>query len=108
MIELVTNNLREIRDACENFDVDKLWVFGSAVRNDWEANKSDVDLVAQFGQSERSLFRQHMGFIVRLEDILGVPVQVIDSRSIKRADFKQEVERTRELIYEQSRRAVSA
>ena len=108
MIRLVTDNLREIRAACDEYDVDRLWVFGSAVRDDWNAEKSDVDFIAKFGESERSLFRQHMGLIGQLEDILGVPVHVVDSRSINRPDFRLEVERTKELLHEQSRHAILA
>lgn len=108
MIELLTDNLQEIRAACDEYDVVRLWVFGSAVRDDWSVETSDVDFIATFGESERSIFRQHMGFIVRLEDILGVPVQVVDSRSINRPDFRLEVERTKELLYEQSRHAILA
>ena len=108
MIELITNNLDEIRSACRKFDVDALWVFGSAVRDDWVEGKSDVDFIAQFGESDRSLFRQHMGFIVHLEDILGVSIDVVDSRSIKKADFRREVERTKELLYEHTHHAVPA
>lgn len=106
MIDLVTNNLTAIRAACEEYDVDVLWVFGSAVRDDWVEGKSDVDFIAKFGESERSLFRQHMGFIGRLQDILGVRVDVVDSRSISKPWLKEEVERTRELIFDRSKQTV--
>lgn len=108
MIDLITNNLKEIRSACRKFDVDTLWVFGSAVRDDWDVSKSDIDFIASFGQSDRSLFRQHMGFIGELQDILAVRVDVVDERSISRASLRDEVDRTRELIYARSHQPVSA
>lgn len=108
MIPLITNNLQKIRSACREYDVEALWVFGSAVRGDWVEGKSDIDFIARFGASERSLFRQHMGFIVLMSDILGVPVDVVDSRSIKKPEFRDEVGRTKELLYENAHHTVPA
>lgn len=108
MIELITDNLTEIQSACREYDVDALWVFGSAVRDDWVAGKSDVDFIAKFGKSDRSLFRQHMGFIGVLQDILEVRADVVDERSISKASLREEVERTKELIYARSHQPVSA
>lgn len=108
MIDLVSQNLKEIRATCELHGVEALWVFGSAVRDDWEPGRSDIDFVAAFGESDHSLFGQHMGLIVHLEEILGVIVQVVDARAIQRADFRNEVEHTRELLYERTLHAISA
>ncbi|MCA9833421.1 MAG: nucleotidyltransferase domain-containing protein [Thermomicrobiales bacterium] len=108
MITLVRSNLESILWACQRFDVERLWIFGSALRDDWIEGRSDVDFVAEFGKSDLSLFRQHMGLIVQLQDILGIDVDVIDSRSMKKVEFIEEVRRTRELLYERSHRAISA
>lgn len=108
MIDLVTKNLERIQAACRKFDVDTLWIFGSAVNDDWVPGKSDVDFIANFGESDRSIFRQHMGFIVQLEDILGVRVEVVDFRSISKPTFREEVERTRIQLYERAQQTVSA
>ena len=108
MIDLVTNNLDAIRKACEDHDVEVLWVFGSAVNGNWIEGKSDVDFLAEFGPSELNLFRQHMGLIARLEDILSVRIDVIDVESITKPYFRDEVERTRVLLYERAGHTVTA
>lgn len=108
MIDLVSQHLNEIRAACELHGVDSLWVFVSAVRDDWDPQRSDIDFVASFGESDQSHFRQHMGLIVSLEQVLGVEVQVVDARAIRRPDFRNEVTLTRELLYERTLHAVSA
>ncbi len=108
MIELITNNLNAIRKACEDHDVDTLWVFGSAANGDWVEGKSDVDFIAQFGSSDLTIFRQHMGLIVRLEDILGLKVDVVDAESITRPYFRDEVEQTRVLLYERAGHTITA
>ena len=102
MIDLITRNLGAIHAACEEFEVDTLWVFGYAVREDWVEGKSDVDFIAGFGESERTHFRQHMGFNVRLEDILDVFPHVVDLESIVGPDLLQELDRTKVMIYEKA------
>jgi predicted nucleotidyltransferase len=108
MIDLVTDNLDAIRNACEDHDVNTLWVFGSVVNGEWKQGHSDVDVIAGFGPHDVTLFRQHMGLIVQLEDILGVRVDVVDVESIEKRHFRAEVEGTRVLLYERSRQTVSA
>jgi predicted nucleotidyltransferase len=108
MIGPVTNNLDAIRKACEDHDVDTLWVFGSAVTGGWVEGKSDVNFLAEFGPSKLSIFRQHMGLIVRLEDVLGVRIDVVDVESITKPYFREEVERTKMLLYERLARETNA
>lgn len=102
MIDLITRNLEASHAACEEFDVDTLWVFDSAVREDWVEGKSDVDMAVEFGSTDLTRFSQHMGFIVRLEDILDVFPHVVDLESIVGPDLLQELERTKVLIYEKA------
>jgi predicted nucleotidyltransferase len=88
--------------------VDTLWVFGSAVTGGWVEGKSDVDFLAEFAPSELSIFHQHMGLIVRLEDILHVRIDVVDAESISKPYFREEVGRTRVLLYERLARETNA
>ncbi|MEO7454322.1 MAG: nucleotidyltransferase domain-containing protein [Fimbriimonadales bacterium] len=41
-----------IEQLCEEFAVRKLLLFGSAVGDDYDVAKSDLDFVAEFSQSE--------------------------------------------------------
>ena len=108
MIDLVSNNLDANRKACEDHDVETLWVFSSAVNGNWVEGKGDVDFLARFGPGSLTIFRQHMGPIIRFEDILGVRIDVVDIRSITKPRFRDEVERTRVLVYGQARDITAA
>ena len=69
---------------------------------DLVTKNSDVDFLVEFGESERTLFRQYMGFIGALEDILGVFAHVTESQTIKKPHLKLELDRTKLLIYEKA------
>ena len=39
----------EISAACQGFGIERLFVFGSALRDDFRPGKSDIDLLVEFG-----------------------------------------------------------
>lgn len=108
MIGLISANIDGIRRLCIAYDVQRLWVFGSAVTDRWSAETSDIDFLAEFGESQHSLFVQHMGLIVDLQDLLGVSVEVVDIVSVTDPDFRDSVWHTRELLHDGSRHQVPA
>lgn len=55
-------------------------LFGSAVRDDYEAGKSDVDILVDFSSSDAALF---FSLGDELESILSAPVDIITFRSLK-------------------------
>jgi predicted nucleotidyltransferase len=44
----VAIDLRQLADVCQAFGVSRLRVFGSALRSDFDAERSDVDLLVEF------------------------------------------------------------
>lgn len=61
-----------------SFDVVKAGVFGSVARHDDHVG-SDVDLIVQFAPTaDRDLIR----LAARLTEIVGVPVDVVDSEQV--------------------------
>lgn len=76
--------LREkLPDLRARYGLLKISAFGSHVRNEEKSN-SDLDLLAEFGESEISLFE-----FVRLEqelsELLGVKVDLVEKASLKPA-----------------------
>jgi len=75
--------LREHRDELRRFGVERLALFGSVARDE-AGPESDVDLLVRFRPEARvGLF----GFVrlkMRLEEILGRPVDLVTEDSVKR------------------------
>ena len=51
MVAKLEDRLDAIRAACERFHVVRLDAFGSAIRDDFEPGRSDIDLLVDFAAS---------------------------------------------------------
>ena len=68
---------------CRRFGVARLDVFGSAARGaDFDAERSDVDLLVEFVAPDDSLTR-FLDFRDALEALLGQPVDLVDRKEIE-------------------------
>lgn len=100
MIELVTDKIDEITALCRRFGVRRLAVFGSAVTGDFRAEASDVDFLVEFDPPPgQSRFDAFFGLKEGLEELLGVPVDLVDPSALLNPFFAAEVESSRTELY---------
>lgn len=88
---LLESKRPQIAALCRRYGVERLRVFGSALRPDWDELTSDFDFLAEFGPPPAgvNLFDQQFGFQVDLERLLGRPVDVVDWRAAKKPIFRE-------------------
>lgn len=81
--------------------VRRLDVFGSAVGDSFDVDRSDVDVLVEFDSDRPGFdyFGTYFTLKEGLEDLLGRPVDVVSTMSIRNPYFCDEVMRTRELLY---------
>ncbi|MDX1983630.1 MAG: nucleotidyltransferase domain-containing protein [Bryobacteraceae bacterium] len=100
MIGLSERKRLAIEDVCSRFGVARLDVFGSALREDFRPQTSDLDLLVEFKPMEpyarvEAYFRMRDELRALLErDIDLVMVDAVKNRYISR-----EIERTKQLLY---------
>ena len=100
-MQLIEINIRKIIDICKRFHVRKLWVFGSIQTNRFN-DKSDVDLCVDFDKSRIDIFDyadNFFDFQYALEEIFGRKVDITEDGAVKNPYFRQELNKTRRLIY---------
>jgi predicted nucleotidyltransferase len=90
-----------IADLCRRFRVARLEVFGSAARDNFDPQRSDVDLLVSFLPGETDL-DHFLGLAEGLEALLGRRVDLVIERAIRNPYFRQTVEASRRLIYAHS------
>ena len=101
MIEMIQQQRGAIADACRQFGVRRLEVFGSAVHGGFNAQKSDLDFIANFlpplhpGVADR-----FFGLADALERIFSRPVDLLTEAMIRNPVLREEVDRDRTLIYD--------
>ena len=102
MIESVAQQRDAIRGLCRRFGVRRLDLFGSAARGEFDPETSDLDFVATFADTQVPGFAdRYLGFAEALEELFGRPVDVLTERSIRNPYFRQAVDSTRQLLYDE-------
>jgi predicted nucleotidyltransferase len=108
MHPIIENNKQKITALCVRFHVKKLYAFGSAVTGGFN-NESDVDLLYEFDYSGFDFnnmknapydpFLVFFDFKELLENLFQRRVDLIPYQDFRNKYFKEEVEKTKQLIY---------
>jgi len=100
MIRLLMTKRIEIEELCRRFRVQRLDLFGSAARGDFDPEKSDLDFLAEFGPMPPGEYAEaFFGLKENLEALLGRPVDLITLSSVRNPYFKSGIETARERLY---------
>ena len=90
----------EIITVCRKYGVASLDLFGSGASGDWKTDESDLDFIVSLRAiPDRSIADRYLGLAEDLEALLGRPVDLITSRSIRNPYFRRSVDATRQSVY---------
>jgi predicted nucleotidyltransferase len=100
MIALIEKHRLKITALCEKYAVERLGIFGSATRLDFNDATSDLDFLVEFHnlQPENAADR-YLGLLVDLEDLFERKIDLVSYRAIRNPYFKEIVDSTRVLLY---------
>lgn len=100
MTPFIDDHRAELADLCRRHHVRSLFVFGSASRDDFDPERSDVDLLVDFGPvPEGEYVNAYFGLREALADLFGRDVDLVAVAALRNPYVKAEVERTRTLLY---------
>ncbi len=102
MIPLIENHRTDVEQACREYGVERLDVFGSAATGRFRERASDLDFIADFGDALPGIADRYLDFAEELERIFGRPVDVLTEDSLRNPIFRHAVERERQRVYERS------
>jgi len=89
----------EIRSVCSLYNVHKLYIFGSAIRDEFNY-QSDVDLLVDFKNiSVHNYADNYYDLKIELQKIFNRKIDLLELQAIKNPYFKSEIEHTKRLIY---------
>ena len=95
MLELLNDYRPQITDLCRKYGVQKLELFGSAARGDFDSARSDIDLFYEFDSNPSSLADRFFGLWEDLEKLLGRKVDLVSSQDARNPYFLQVANRHR-------------
>lgn len=100
MHELIASKRAEIEALCQRLGVRRLDLFGSALDDRFDEKKSDIDVLVEFARRQGfDYVDAYFALKEGLEKIFGRPVDVVSVTGIRNPYFRDEVMRTRELLY---------
>ncbi len=104
MIALIKNNLEKIKALCRQYQVQSLYLIGSAAREDKPFTKnSDVDFLLKYKKDNEGLGADKFDYfelLFALEDLIGKKEDLVVEESINNNIFKEAIEKSKIRIYE--------
>ena len=89
-----------IAELCRAHHVRRLSIFGSAVRDDFDPNRSDVDVRVEFAPEALDDYVHHVHSMHdSLVELLGRNVDMLTAAAIPNRYFRHELERTQVTLY---------
>ncbi len=99
-MKLINLKIEQIRKLCEIHKVKNLFAFGSVLTKNFN-EKSDIDLLVNFGDVQLLDYSDnYFDLKFALENLFNKPVDLLEEKAIKNPYFKENIEKTKQLIYE--------
>lgn len=100
MIPAIEEHRVELVELCRRHHVLRLSLFGSATRDDFDLQRSDLDFLVDFeslppGQYADAFF----GLLQSLERLFGRQVDLVVASAIRNPYFRQSIDQTKTLLY---------
>jgi uncharacterized protein len=99
MHSLIEQNREAIAGVCRRYGVHKLEVFGSILRADFDAARSDIDVLVEFEQDKLVSFSQFMELKDSLEALFGRAVDLIELSTVRNRRLRYYIERSKAPVY---------
>lgn len=106
-MKLIELNLQKIFDLCRKYRVDKLYVFGSILTPRFRP-ESDVDMVVNFKDIPlEDYVDNYFGLKDALTSLLGRKIDLLEDKGIHNSVLRDNINRTKQLIYGRTNQKMS-
>lgn len=96
---IVDRNIEDLKKLCIMHNVEKMFLFGSALNSGFN-KESDIDFLVKFKPIELSTyFDNFMDFKERLEKLFGLEVELVEEQTLKNPILINSINKSKELIY---------
>jgi predicted nucleotidyltransferase len=100
MVAALEDRQEAIAELCRRHGVARLFLFGSALRNDFRPGESDVDLLVEFGPMEAyAKAEAYFDMLDALRSLLGMDVDLVMVGAVKNRYIARDIERTKQMLY---------
>jgi hypothetical protein len=96
---IVDRNIEDLKRLCTTYNVEKMYLFGSALNSNFN-KESDIDLLVKFKYIELSkYFDNYIDFKENLEKLFGREVDLVEEQTLRNPILIKSINKSKELIY---------
>ena len=101
MLMLVQEQLAQIHALCHEYHVTRLEIFGSATRDDFDPDRSDIDILVEFapGTDLGPWMASFFELQERLGALLGRKVDLVMAKAVHNPYILRSINQDRQLLY---------
>jgi predicted nucleotidyltransferase len=101
MVEIIEQHRAELEALCRKHHVRRLSVFGSAVRDDFDPARSDLDFVVEFDENEviNGFASDYWLLQDALRSLFAREIDLVEPHVQRNPYFIRELRNTSELVY---------
>jgi uncharacterized protein len=99
--KMTTGQTNELRDLCKKYEVLELKLFGSAAREDFNPESSDLDFLVTFAEPPvgMRLGTQFFGFLEELKTLFGKEIDLLEESAIENSRLKASAQASAVTLY---------
>lgn len=100
MTELIESKRSELQALCERYHVECLALFGSALREDFDSGRSDLDFAVEFQpMTPQEHAESYFDLLEELEGLFGRRVDLVEIGAVRNPYLRREIEAGQETLY---------
>lgn len=100
MVAVVEDKRDAIAELCRRYGVARLFLFGSALGDDFRPGESDVDLLVEFGPMDSyAKAEAYFDMLDDLRALLDVDVDLVMAGAVKNRYIARNIERSKRVLY---------
>jgi uncharacterized protein len=100
MSPFIDDHRAALEELCRRYRVRRLFLFGSAARDDFDPIRSDVDFLVEFESLPAGGYADaYFGLLEGLEALFGREVDLVALAAVRNPYMRADIERTRTLLY---------
>lgn len=98
-MKVIEEHIEDLRKLCDIHQVDKMYLFGSALGSEF-MEKSDIDFLVRFKPIDLAdYFGNYMNFKEDLKRLFGRDVDLLEEQTLKNPILIRSINKSKELIY---------
>jgi len=105
-MNIINSNIEQIKFICKSSHVKSLFLFGSHVKDNFN-EESDIDLIVEIEDNDPlSYADKYFNLKFKLEKLLGITIDLLESKAIRNSLLKKEINNTKNHVYAEGNKSL--